>query len=159
MPRELLVNLDDLDLDAVEYDIEAIRECNEQRYEMEQLSGIVKLDTENDCVVGYKDVTDHEFWVRGHIPGNPLMPGVLMIEASAQLSSIAYQTLYVDAPNRFIAFGGVDKVKFRGTVGPEDRLDIIVKAIEMRRRRAIFDAQGVCNGKLVFEGVITGMPM
>ena len=66
-------------------DQDAIRRCNPQRFEMEQLDAIVHLDTEASIIVGYKDVRHDEFWVRGHMPGYPLMPGVLMCEAAAQL--------------------------------------------------------------------------
>ena len=58
---------------------------------------------------------------------------------------------------RFVGFGGIDKVKFRGKVVPGDRLILIAKNRELRARRAIFDTQGVVDGKLVFEGVIIGM--
>ena len=54
---------------------------------MEQLTAIVHVDPEKHLVAGYKDVGNDEFWVRGHMPGYPLMPGVLMCEAAAQLCS------------------------------------------------------------------------
>ena len=58
---------------------------------------------------------------------------------------------------RFLGFGGINDVKFRGKVVPGDNLILIAKNKELRPRRAIFDTQGVVNGKLVFEGVIIGM--
>ena len=159
MPRDLLCDLSEIDLSKVEVSLEEIRKYNPQRYEMEQLSGIIKLDIENRIVVGFKNVTESEFWVRGHIPGRPLMPGVIMIEAAAQLCTYYYKASAADQRDRFVGFGGVDDVKFRGTVSPGDRLILIAKNIEMRRRRAVFDAQGVVDGKLVFEARITGMPV
>ncbi len=69
---------------------------------MELLSGIVHVDDDADTVIGVKDVTDHEFWVRGHIPGRPLMPGVMMIECAAQLC--AYQTMKRHPEMGFIGF-------------------------------------------------------
>ena len=80
MPSRLFIDLSTIDLDRVIYDVEAIEQVNLQRYEMRHLDGIVHLDPEAGYVVGFKDVTDDEFWVRGHIPGRPLFPGVLMIE-------------------------------------------------------------------------------
>ena len=66
-----------------------IREIIPQRFEMEHLDGISFIDTDEGLVAGWKDVRDDEFWVRGHLPGRPLLPGVVMLEALAQLTSIA----------------------------------------------------------------------
>ncbi|MDR4498483.1 MAG: beta-hydroxyacyl-ACP dehydratase [Candidatus Scalindua sp.] len=155
MPQELFVNKDEIDVNNIEVDIEGIRAVNPHRYEMEQLNGIIRFDPENKIIVGYKDVKGDEFWVRGHIPGRPLFPGVLMMEAAAQLCTYYYKRVIQD--DRFLGFGGLDKVKFRGKVSPGDRLIIVAKNKELRARRAIFDTQGIVNGKLVFEGVIIGM--
>lgn len=155
MPQEILADLNTLDLNKSIVDIETIRAIIPHRYEMEQLSGIVKFDPEQGIIVGYKDVSPNEFWVRGHIPGRPLMPGVLMLEAAAQLCTYYYKKTIRD--DRFLGFGGIDKVKFRGKVVPGDKLILIAKNRELRARRAIFDTQGVVDGKLVFEGVIIGM--
>ena len=119
------------------------------------MSGIIKFDPEHKIIVGYKDVSTSEFWVRGHIPGRPLMPGVIMLEAAAQLCTYYYKKTTLD--DRFLGFGGIDKVKFRGKVIPGDKLILIAKNKELRSRRAIFDTQGVVNGNLVFEGIIIGM--
>lgn len=155
MPQEILIDFNAFDLTKTTVDIETIRTVIPHRYEMEQLSGIIKFDPEHQIIVGYKDVTQNEFWVRGHIPGRPLMPGVLMLEASAQLCTYYYKKTTQD--DRFLGFGGIDNVKFRGKVVPGDRLILIAKNKELRSRRAIFDTQGVVDGKLVFEAVIIGM--
>src|SRR5580658_8765811 len=83
------VNFDpaSLDLNRVVADHTAILRVNPQRFEMEQLTAIVHIDTQEHLIAGYKDVRDDEFWVRGHMPDYPLMPGVLMCEAAAQLCS------------------------------------------------------------------------
>ena len=88
MPPELHFDLAQIDFTRVVGDAEAIRKVNPQRFEMEQLDGVVHLDIVNKIVIGYKDVRYDEFWVRGHMPGYPLLPGVLMCEASAQLCSL-----------------------------------------------------------------------
>ncbi len=159
MPAEPFVDLAALDLNRVALDREAIRKINRQRFEMEQLTAVVLVDRERKIVAGYKDVTAEEFWVRGHIPGRPLMPGVLMIEAAAQLSSAAYKLLSEESGDRFIGFGGVEGVKFRGPVVPPARLVLLVKAEEIRSRRAVFAAQSFLERKMVFEGTIIGMPL
>ena len=87
MPPPPILTPDEIDLDHVVAGREEIHRHNPQRFEMEQLTAIVRLDTERHLIVGYKDVAADEFWVRGHIPGFPLMPGVLLCEAAAQLCS------------------------------------------------------------------------
>ncbi len=85
--KELILDFSEYDVDHVIADQEEIRRYNLQRYEMEQLTAIIYEDTKRHISVGYKNVTDQEFWVRGHMPGMPLMPGVIMCEAAAQLTS------------------------------------------------------------------------
>src|SRR4051812_48637394 len=94
MPPQFLFDISGIDLDKVLFDQEAIRELNPQRGDMEHLNAIVFASKEEGTIVGYKDVKDDEFWVPGHIPGRPLLPGVIMIESGAQLSSF-YTRKYV----------------------------------------------------------------
>lgn len=155
MPQDILIDLNNIDLNKTIIDIEGIRAVVPHRYEMEQLSGIIKYSIEEGIIVGYKDVSNNEFWIRGHVPGRPIMPGVMMLEAAAQLCTYYYKQTTKD--ERFLGFGGVDKVKFRGKVVPGDKLIIIAKNKELRSRRAVFDTQGVVDGKLVFEGIVIGM--
>lgn len=157
MPPSLLVDLAKVDLARVVMTLDQIRQVNPHRYEMEQLSGVIHYDLAKGQIVAFKDVREDEFWVRGHIPGRPLLPGVLMIEAAAQMCSLYYKAAQKDP--RFLGFGGVDGVKFRGQVVPGDRLILLGQAVEIRNRRAVFDTQGVAAGRLVFEGRITGMPI
>jgi 3-hydroxyacyl-[acyl-carrier-protein] dehydratase len=157
MAPSLLVDLAKVDLAKMAIPIERIREANPHRFEMEQLSGVLYFDAAAGEIVAVKDVRQDEFWVRGHIPGRPLLPGVLMIEAAAQMCSVYYKLVQNDP--RFLGFGGVDNVKFRGQVVPGDRLILLGKAVEIRNRRAVFDTQGVVGDRLVFEARITGMPI
>ncbi len=76
MPQKFLVDIDTIDMSKIEVDINGIRAVNPHRYEMEQLNGIIRFDPENKIIIGYKEVRDDEFWVRGHIPDRPLLPGV-----------------------------------------------------------------------------------
>src|SRR5215472_4710000 len=116
MPPELHFDPLKLDLNNVVADKEAIRAVNPQRYEMEQLSAIVHVDTEQGIIAGYKDVRPDEFWVRGHMPGDPLLPGVLMCEAAAQLASFYIVKYSGILFGNFIAFGGLEDVRFRAPV-------------------------------------------
>jgi len=130
---------------------------NAQREEFEQVDRLLSLDLEEGLAVGIKTQQPDEFWTRGHIPGRPIMPGVLMIEMAAQISSVIYHLKFETGGKKFFGFGGVNNVKFRGSVEPGNDLIMIVKAKTLRSRMAIFDAQGFVDGKMVFEGEITGI--
>ena len=84
---------------------------------MEQLDAVIWQH--EGSILGRKDVREDEFWVPGHIPGRPLLPGVVMLEAAAQLSSFHTAT-YVGWEG-FIGFGGLEDVKFRAAVKPGQR--------------------------------------
>jgi len=157
MPPKPLIDLDAIDASTVAAGPEQIRTHNPQRFEMEQLNGVFHIDTEEGVIVGYKDVRDDEFWVRGHIPARPLLPGVLMCEAAAQLCSFYYNDVIEN--EKFLGFGGLQDVKFRRAVEPGCRLIIVAKAREMGPRRATFECQAFVQGKMVFEGTVVGMPM
>jgi len=147
-----------LDLNRVVVDQEGIRQTNPQRLHMEQLNAIVYVDDKKHIIAGYKDVRPDEFWVSGHLPGYPLMPGVLMCESAAQLCSY-YTTTHGFARGDFIGFGGLENVRFRGQVRPGDRLVLIGKATRLDRRQTIFNVQGFVGGKMVFEGNVIGVPL
>ncbi len=159
MPPELNFDPSRLDLGHVVADEEAIRAVLPQRFEMEQLTAIVYVDTERQIIAGYKDVRPDEFWVRGHMPGMPLLPGVLMCEAAAQLSSY-YIFKYSGLVNEgFIGFGGLENVRFRAPVRVGDRLVLVGKAVKLHRRQSIFDVQGFVGRTMVFHAQVIGVPL
>jgi 3-hydroxyacyl-[acyl-carrier-protein] dehydratase len=157
MPPQYIFDLTEIDLNRIVYDQEAIRAANPQRGDMEMLDAIVHARPENGEIIGYKDVRPDEFWVEGHIPGRPLFPGVLMIEAAAQLASF-YTKVFLKLEG-FIGFGAVDNVKFRGQVLPGNRLYVIGKKTFFRHRRVGCDMQGMVDGNLVFEAQVTGVQL
>ncbi len=158
MPPPLHFSPDELRLDRVLADQEAIRKINPQRFEMEQLTAIVHVDPVQGLIAGFRDVGNEEFWVRGHMPGYPLFPGVLQCEAAAQLCA------YYDATQRplhgdFIGFGGMENVRFRHPVRPGDRLVLIAKSLKSNRRQCVFNVQGFVGRTMVFHADIIGVPM
>ena len=156
MPPALLFNLSEIDLHADPmFDKRVVSEINPQRYEMQQLDGILWVDPERHLLLGYKDVTDHEFWIRGHIPGRPLMPGVIMIECAAQLLSF-YVKKFLDIKG-FVGFGGIESAKFRSTVEPGCRLYLLGDVYERKTRRVSCMVQGVVDSTLTFEAVVKGV--
>ena len=158
-PREYIIHPSEYDLDRVIADIDEIRRWNRQRFEMEQLTAIVHEDQSRGLCVGYKDVTADEFWVRGHCPGVPQMPGVLMCEAAAQLSSY-YTQRYNLLDAEVIGFGGLEEVRFRAPVRPGDRLVIAVERVRVRPKAMIVCRfQGLVRENVVVDGVIKGVPL
>jgi 3-hydroxyacyl-[acyl-carrier-protein] dehydratase len=162
MPPPLLFELSQIDLEAKPvFDREAIDEVNPQRFEMQQLDGILWYDKDKRLVLGYKDVTEDEFWARGHIPGRPLMPGVVMVEAAAQLSSFFVKRTY--ELEGFIAFAGINSAKFRSIVEPGQRLYLLGHITKFKRRRdtthVTTSVQGIVDGTMVFEAVVSGMQL
>jgi 3-hydroxyacyl-[acyl-carrier-protein] dehydratase len=157
--KDLILDFSEIDLDYVLADTEEIRRCNPQRDEMEQLTRVVHFDAEKNASAGYKDVTDREFWVRGHMPGMPLMPGVLICEAAAQLASYHVTRLNLFGGN-MLGFGGLEDVHFRGIVRPGDRLLIAVQLTKVRQN-AMIVARFQCfvGQNMVCDGVIKGIAL
>jgi 3-hydroxyacyl-[acyl-carrier-protein] dehydratase len=157
MPPAAHLDPASLDLNRIVADTTAIEAHNPQRFEMMQVTAIVLVDQERGLIAGYKDVRDDEFWCRGHMPGYPLLPGVIMMEAAAQLCS--YYTRAKDAGDgsNFIALGGLDNARFRAPVRPGDRLILIAKQLKDSRRQTIFNTQGFVGTTMVFEADVIGM--
>jgi 3-hydroxyacyl-[acyl-carrier-protein] dehydratase len=158
MPPEHNFDISQLDLGRIVADREAIRRVNPQRFDFEQLDAIVFVDPARHLVIGYKDVRPEEFWVRGHMPEYPLLPGVLMCEAAAQLCGY-----YICSQNlmggEFMGFGGLENVRFRNPVFPGERLVLVGKALKVHRRQTVCNVQGFVSGSLVFHGDIIGVPL
>jgi 3-hydroxyacyl-[acyl-carrier-protein] dehydratase len=157
MPPPVILDPSTLDLSRLLADREEIMRVNPHRHEFALLDGIVHWDLDNLVFAGYHDVRDDAWWVRGHIPGRPLFPGVLMIEAAAQLAS--YLTHRILGLEGFTGFAGVDKVKFRGVIIPPARYVIVGRGKQIKRRRTICETQGFVGNTMVFEGEIIGMPV
>ncbi len=158
MPPPLLLDIDSMDLDLVTVTREQIYEQLPYRHEFMLLDGLIYSDERTGAAIAFRDIRPDEFWVRGHLPGRPLFPGVLMIEAAAQLAAfIALK--FKGFEGKFLGMGGVEKVKFRDTVVPGDRMFFLVEPQRINPRRITCATQGVVDGKIVFEAEIKGMPI
>lgn len=158
MPPPNILDLSAVDPSRVLYSREQIYERLPQKFEFAQLDGIYHLDKKAGTVAGFRDVRPDEWWCRGHMPDNPIFPGVLMMESAAQIAAFA-QLHVMPVEGAFMGFGGMDNAKFRGSVIPPSRIDFVGKMIEARSRRFVCDVQAYCNDTMVFEGRITGMPL
>jgi len=158
VPRKpLIIDFSEFDPDRVLVDTEEIRRYNPQRYEMEQLTAICYEDRENNVIVGYKDLGPDEFWVRGHMPGIPIMPGVIMCEAAAQLAS--YYCRRYQLIDGMVGFGGLENVRFRGLVRPGDRFVIAARLLKLRHSIMTCEFQCFVKENLVCDGVLKGIPL
>ena len=156
MPPPLLFDLSQINLTVKPiFDREVIKGVIPQQFEMQQLDGILWYDKEKRLVLGYKDVTENEFWVRGHIPGRPLMPGVIMIECAAQLLSFFVKAIL--EVEGFIGFAGIDSAKFRSMVVPGQRLYLLGHLTEVKSRKYTARIQGIVDNTMAFETVVSGM--
>lgn len=157
MASETIIDLSKIDLNSRLPVAEELDRFLPQTGHMRMCDGIIWHDERPDKGVGFKVARPDEFWVAGHIPGRPLMPGVLIIEAAAQLAS--YLNTKSGRVEGFLGFTRCDDVSFRGQVLPGDTLYLMASLIDCNRRRFVSHCQGVVNGKLVFDGKITGMKM
>ena len=96
-----------------------------------------------EWIEGYKNVTINEPFFQGHFPGEPVMPGVLMVEAMAQVGGMLVKQFIPDPENKLILFLGIDGVRFRRVVRPGDRLDMRVEMLRPSTRAA--KLQGVAK--------------
>lgn len=155
MPPPLILDPSQLDFSKLVADHAEIQRVNPHRYEFALLDGVVLFDQERGVYAGFHDIRTDAFWVRGHIPGRPLLPGVLMIEVAAQLASYLHHQAF--GSEGFLGFVGVDQVRFRGTVEPPCRFVVVGRARKLQARRVIVESQGFVGSTMVFEGEITGM--
>ena len=157
MPAVPLIDFDALNLDAVHATREEVRGSIMQRGRFEMLDGIAHLDLENDLVVAFIDVHADAWWASDHVPGRPLFPGALMIEAAAQMCTYDFMQRQPEMADTFVGFAGVDKVRFRGTVEPETRMYFAGRVTRIRRSMFTYTTQGFVDRKHVYEGEVMGM--
>jgi 3-hydroxyacyl-[acyl-carrier-protein] dehydratase len=160
MPPQAFFDYKQFNFDKPLYGLDEVRKVNPQRHEMEQLSGVVWVDTQQHGIIGFKDVTEDEFWIKGHMPGFALMPGVILCEVAAQLAGFYARKFHLLQSGDYLGFGGMNEVRFRAPVFPPCRLIICVRATRIKPRlRAEFEFQGFVNDKLVFNGSMIGVPI
>ncbi|MBI2996426.1 MAG: 3-hydroxyacyl-ACP dehydratase FabZ [Candidatus Melainabacteria bacterium] len=135
-------------------DVNRIREIIPHRYPFLLIDRITYLEP-GIKAHGYKNVTTNEPFFQGHFPGNPIMPGVLIIEALAQLGCVA-MLVKEEYKNMIGLFAGIDNVRFKKQVLPGDKLELYVELIKLKgvigkfKGEAKVDSQLVCEAEVLF---------
>jgi beta-hydroxyacyl-ACP dehydratase FabZ len=124
------------------------------RYPFQMVDRIIELDMETGRVVGIKNLTNNEPYFQGHFPGNPVMPGVLQMEAMAQVAGVMLNSRDGNQ-GKTAYFMSMNKVKFRKMVIPGDQLRIEVEPVRLRSRMATVQAKAYVGDDLVSEGELS----
>lgn len=153
-----LADLSTLDLSRDVISKDELHSLVPQRFEMQMLDGVCHYDAAAGLLVAYKDWGADAWWARGHIPGRPLMPGVLMIESAAQAATVLIKKTLGWKEERFIGLGGLNDVRFRGQIVPGCRVHYVSGAgVISGNRLAKYPAQAFCNGQMVMEMELLGV--
>ena len=107
-----------------------------------------------EMAIAYKNVNESEWYFKGHFPGNPIMPGVLITEALAQTGAVAILSLEENKGKNAL-FGGLDKMKFKKMVIPGDRLNLEVRIIKKTGPIGVGEGIATVNGDVVAKGELT----
>jgi 3-hydroxyacyl-[acyl-carrier-protein] dehydratase len=134
--------------------IDQIKELIPHRYPFLLVDKVIELE-EGKRAVGIKNVTANEPFFQGHFPNYPIMPGVLIVEAMAQVGCVAMMSMD-ENKGKLGVFAGIDKVRFKKEVRPGDTLTMEVEMISVRRNigkataKAFVGEELACTGELVF---------
>jgi 3-hydroxyacyl-[acyl-carrier-protein] dehydratase len=159
MSADAEIDVTQLDLANPIAGIEQIREALPHRFEMEMLTAIVLLDPARKLIVGYKDLRPDDFWARGHMPGYPLFPGVLMCEAAAQLCCYYNVAQQINDPGALLGLGGIEEARFHRPVRPGERLVLVGRGLKLHRRMTKFRVTGYVGEERAFETLVLGVPI
>lgn len=138
------------------FTLEDIQKILPHRYPFALVDRIIEY-IPSQLAVGLKNVTFNEPFFQGHFPGRPMMPGVMIVEAMAQVGGIVL-TQMPEMDGTLFVFAGIDKVRFRRPVVPGDQLIMTTELLSVKRRRfgkmqatAVVDGQRVAEGELMFS--------
>jgi len=133
-------------------DIQAIRDILPHRYPMLLVDRIEELEAER--IVGIKNVTVNEPFFAGHFPDFPVMPGVLIIEAMAQVAGVLVLSTIPDRASKLVLLASVDEAKFRKPVRPGDQLRIEMNLLKRKSSIAKMSGTASVNGAVVAEAIM-----
>ncbi|MGC4093405.1 MAG: 3-hydroxyacyl-ACP dehydratase FabZ [Polyangiaceae bacterium] len=136
---------------GVRLHIPKILEILPHRYPYVMVDRVTEL-VAGESIHGHKSVSANEPWCQGHFPGQPIMPGTLILESLSQIGALlAYASEPFDATRSVMYFLGFDKVKFRNTVVPGDRLDLKVDVVQHRTNTWKLSGEATVDGVLAAQ--------
>ncbi|MEO6396823.1 MAG: 3-hydroxyacyl-ACP dehydratase FabZ [Devosia sp.] len=142
------------ELSAIE--IGKILELLPHRYPFLMIDKIIEMDGDNSGI-GIKNVTFNEPQFQGHFPGEPIFPGVLIIEGMAQTAGAMAIAANIESGRHLVYLLTVDKCKFRKPAGPGDRIEYHLRKIKIRKGMGWFEARAIVDGQLIAEAEIGAM--
>jgi 3-hydroxyacyl-[acyl-carrier-protein] dehydratase len=133
-------------------DVRAIRDILPHRYPMLLVDSILELEEER--IVGIKNVTINEPFFVGHFPDFPVMPGVLIVEAMAQVAGVLVLSHIPDRKNKLVLLASIEEAKFRRPVVPGNQLRIEMKVTKRKSTVAKMHGQATVDGVVVAEAIL-----
>jgi len=138
-------------------DIRRILQMIPHRYPMLMVDRITELHLDKSAV-GIKNVSINEPFFQGHFPSEPVMPGVLIVEAMAQTAAVlVVATFGPESEGKLVYFMSIDGVRFRRPVMPGDRLELHVQKAQSRANVWKFDGKAIVDGKVAAEATFAAM--
>jgi 3-hydroxyacyl-[acyl-carrier-protein] dehydratase len=142
---------------ATSVDIKRILQMIPHRYPMLMVDRVVDMQLDRSAV-GIKNVSINEPFFQGHFPSEPVMPGVLIVEAMAQTAAVlVVSTFGTGSEGKLVYFMSIDGVRFRRPVIPGDRLELHVEKIQSRANVWTFSGKAIVEGKLAAEATFAAM--
>jgi beta-hydroxyacyl-ACP dehydratase FabZ len=131
-------------------DINRIMQHLPHRYPMLLVDRIIEYEA-GKRIVGIKNVTINEPFFQGHYPGHPVMPGVLIVEAMAQVGGLLMMDTVENIAEKVVYFMSLDNVKWRRPVTPGDQLRFELEILQLRKHVCKMKGEGYVDGQLVAE--------
>ncbi len=133
-------------------DVEEIKKILPHRFPFLLVDRVTEIN-ETESIKGYKNISANEIFFQGHFPNHPVFPGVLILEAMAQLGAILILRRFPE-DKRMAYYAGIDNVKFKRLVVPGDKLELIAKILKDRGSFVVMESKAYVDGDLAAEAVL-----
>jgi len=133
-------------------DVEEIKKILPHRFPFLLVDRVTEIN-ETESIKGYKNISANEIFFQGHFPNHPVFPGVLILEAMAQLGAILILKRFPEN-KRMAYYAGIDNAKFKRLVVPGDKLELTAKILRDRGRFVVMESKAYVDGELAAEAVL-----